>query len=221
MSDVTIVGNAQNELESYAYFPSIVYRIDKPEFLESVKEVSNEHLDKIEKDLDDIYPVKMTGNFANDERLEPFCRFIGETAWNILNSQGYAMSEFNIGFSEMWTQEHHKHSLMEQHVHGFGIQLVGFYFLDAPEKCSRVLFYDPRAGKVQANLPEADMNNASPASNMINFEPKEGLMLLSNSYLPHAFGRHAADEPIRFVHFNIIAVPVEPSQCEIPTAEII
>jgi len=221
MSDVTIVGDAQNELGSYVYFPSIVYTIDKPEFLNVVKEVSNEHLVKIEKDLDDIYPVKMTGNFTNDERLEPFCRFIGETAWNILNSQGYAMSEFNVSFSEMWTQEHHKHSLMEQHTHGFGVQLVGFYFLDTPEKCSRVLFYDPRAGKVQVNLPEANMDNATPASNIINFEPKEGLMILSNSYLPHAFGRHAADEPIRFVHFNIVAVPVEDIKCDLSEPVII
>jgi len=46
-------------------------------------------------------------------------------------------------------------------------------------------------------------------------------MLLSSSYLPHAFGRHAADEPIRFVHFNIVAIPVESTQCTTHDAEII
>ena len=220
MSDVTIVGDAQNELESYVYFPSIVYRIDKPEFLKVVREVSNEHLDKIEKDLDDIYPVKMTGNFANDERLEPFCRFIGETAWNILNSQGYAMSEFNVSFSEMWTQEHHKHSLMEQHVHGFGVQIVGFYFLETPENSSRVVFHDPRAGKVQNDLPEQNMSMATPASRMVNFEAKEGRLIFSNSWLPHSFTRHASDKPVKFVHFNLTVAQAQPN-CTLPAAEVI
>jgi hypothetical protein len=114
-------------------------------------------------------------------------------------------------FTEMWTQEHHKHSLMEQHVHGNGAQLVGFYFLETPENCSKALFYDPRPGKVQVNLPEADMGQVTPASNAMGIEAKPGTLIFANAWLPHGFTRHASDKPIRFVHFNI-GVEYAPAQ---------
>jgi uncharacterized protein (TIGR02466 family) len=149
-----------------------------------------------------------------------FANFVGATAWNILQEQGYAMENKLVHFTEMWTQEHHKHSSMEQHVHGFGVQIVGFYFLEAPEDSSRVVFHDPRAGKVQNDLPEQEMSNATPASRMVNFEAKEGRLIFSNSWLPHSFTRHASDKPIKFVHFNLTVSQAQPT-CTMPTAEVI
>jgi hypothetical protein len=63
--------------------------------------------------------------------------------------------------------------------------------------------HDPRPAKVQLNLPEANMNIATPASQMINFEPKPGMFIFSNAWLPHSFTRHGNKKPIRFVHFNV------------------
>jgi uncharacterized protein (TIGR02466 family) len=129
------------------------------------------------------------------------------------------MTNVSVMVDAVWTQEHHKHSLMEQHVHGFGTQLVGFFFLETPENCSRAMFHDPRGGKVQINLPEADMSVATPASNTINFAPEPGMMLISNAWLPHSFGRHGSDKPIKFVHFNL---SVRYNQtCAAPAAEVI
>ena len=154
----------------------------------------------------------MSENYFADPRLVEFAQFIGGTAWNILNEQGYAMQDKSTTFMEMWTQEHYKHSAMDQHVHGFGSQIVGFYFLEAPENCSRLVIHDPRAGKVQIDLPEQDMNMVMPASRMINFTPKPGMMIFTNSWLAHSFTRHAADLPIKFVHFNL-AVQQAPNIC--------
>ena len=99
--------------------------MSKPEFLKDVKNVVKEHLDKIKKEvpLDEIYPVRMTGNLFNDPRMEEFSKYIGQTSWNILADQGYDMNPLNTFFTEMWCQEHHKHSLMEQHSHGYGAQI--------------------------------------------------------------------------------------------------
>ena len=136
--------------------------------------------------------------------------------------QGYAMDNFLIGFTEMWTQEHHKHSAMDQHIHGFGAQIVGFYFLEAPEGSSRVVFHDPRASKLPIDLPETDMTKATIASKMINFEPKPGLLIFANAWLAHAFTRHAADKPIKFVHFNLIAqMAQQQPSCQHPPAEVV
>lgn len=210
------------EMQVAYHFPTAMYVTDRPDFLPVVNAVSEEYLSAVrsERELHEIYPVRMTNSFYNDERLREFSEFIGATAWNILNEQGYAMQNFAVTFMEMWTQEHHKHSAMDQHVHGFGSQITGFYFLETPDDCSRVVFHDPRAGKVQIDLPEQNMNNATPASRMINFMPRPGMIIFANAWLAHAFTRHAADTPIKFVHFNLGVQQVVQS-CPMPAAEVV
>jgi uncharacterized protein (TIGR02466 family) len=109
---------------------------------------------------------------------------------------------------------------MDQHVHGYGSQITGFYFLETPEDCSRVIFHDPRAGKVQIDLPEQNMNNATAASKMINFTPRPGMVIFANAWLAHSFTRHAANTPIKFVHFNLGVQQVAQS-CPVPAAEVV
>ena len=206
------------ELTPIFCFPTVVVTAFKPEFLDAVRAVSEDNFEP--QDINEIYPVKMTGNLTDDPRMHDFCEYVGSSAWQILNNQGSDMTGASTFFTEMWTQEHHKHSLMEQHVHGGGSQLVGFYFLETPENCSRAMFHDPRGGKVQINLPEANMSNATPASNIINFLPEPGMMLISNAWLPHSFGRHGSDRPIKFVHFNL-SVQYAPQACSTSAAEVI
>lgn len=190
-----------DELQPILCFPTTICVVQKPEFLNAVRAVSEDNFEP--QDINEIFPVKMTGNLTDDPRMREFCNYVGGSAWQILNNQGSDMNGANTFFTEMWTQEHHKHSVMEQHVHGNGAQLVGFYFLDTPEGCSKALFYDPRPGKVQVNLPEANMGEITPASNAMGFEAKPGTLIFANAWLPHGFTRHASDKPIRFVHFNI------------------
>ena len=213
----------QNQLQVAYHFPCPIYVIERPDFLDAVNIVSEEALDKQRKIQggNEIYPVVMSENYFEDSRIIDFVQFIGSTAWNILAEQGYAMQNFNTTFTEMWTQEHYKHSVMESHVHGFGSQIIGFYFLETPENCSRVVFHDPRSAKVQINLPEQNMAIATPASQMINFEPKPGKLIFTNSWLAHSFTRHAAELPIKFVHFNLTVQQALQSCAIPPAAEII
>lgn len=210
-------------LKRFDYFVSSVYQAQKPEFLKAVKEVSEEYL-KIssdKKEVDEIYPCVMSSSFFNDERITEFATYVGDSAWQILQSQGYEMSDKLTYFTEMWTQEHFKYSSMAQHTHGRGSQLVGFYFLEVPEKSSKALFHDPRPGKVLINLDEADDNMATHGSNIINFTPEEGMLIFTNAWLPHSFTRHANEKPLKFVHFNI-SVAVSPVEtCAAPLAEVI
>jgi len=209
----------QTQLQVAYHFPCPIYIIERPDFLDAVNTVSEEALkaQRKERKLDEIYPVYMTQSYFADPRMADFSSFIGSTAWNILNEQGYAMQDRAVQFTEMWTQEHHKHSAMDAHVHGFGSQIVGFYFLETPEDCSHVVFHDPRAAKVQIDLPEQDVNMATPASKAINFTPKPGMMIFANSWLAHSFTRHAAELPIKFVHFNLTVIQ-QPQACVLPPA---
>lgn len=216
-----VIQNTQLQVAYHFLCP--IYLIERPDFLDAVKTVSEEALEVAKKTqtLNEIYPVIMTGNYYADPRVAGFSEFVGATAWNILSEQGYAMQDKAVSFTEMWTQEHHKHSAMDAHVHGFGSQIVGFYFLETPEGGSNVVFHDPRAGKVQIDLPEQDINMATPASKMINFTPKPGMLIFANSWLAHSFTRHAAEQPIKFVHFNLTVI-AQPQTCNLPpTAEII
>ena len=213
----------QTQLQVAHHFPCPIYIIERPDFLETLNTVSEEALkvQRMTQKLDEIYPVYMSGNYFADPRIVEFSQFVGATGWNILNEQGYAMQNKAVTFTEMWTQEHHKHSAMDAHVHGFGSQIVGFYFLEAPENGSRLVFHDPRSAKVQIDLPEQNMEMATPASKMINFTPKPGMMIFANSWLAHSFTRHAAELPIKFVHFNLTVVHQQQTFAMSPAAEIV
>ena len=228
MSDATkteVVGTEENnQLQVFQYFPSLVYIIEKLEFLNDAKAACKKAVAKRKKDvkkLDEIYPVYMTDNLFEYKGMDKLSAYIAQTAWNILNEQGYAMNNFSTVFSEFWCQEHYKHSAMDQHIHGFGSQIIGFYFTETPKDCSRVVFHDPRPAKVQINLPEKDMAQATPASSMINFEPKPGMLMFTNAALAHSFTRHASSKPIQFIHFNLsIATAQQEASCPSPVEVI-
>lgn len=195
----------QDLLAVNIHFPTAIYQIDKSEYLEAVNKVAEEALVEIrkEKKTDELYPVHMTGNLFDKAEIIPFQYYVGQTAYNILVEQGYNLEGFETYFSEMWCQEHFKHSGMDQHTHGAGSQIVGFYFLECPENSSRVIFHDPRAGKPLISWAEKDATQATFASNMINFEPKPGMLIFTNAWLAHSFTRHGSDKPIKFIHFNL------------------
>ena len=195
--------STESKIEAFWHFPTLIYSVKAPQFLPAAKKVVTEAIAEKKKEitkLNEIYPLIMTKNLNSDARMFDLAKFIAQSAWDILDSQGYAMQNLSTYFTEFWCQEHHKHSAMEQHVHGYGSQLVGFYFIDVPENSSRVVFHDPKAGKVQLNLPEKDMSQATPASNMINFVPEAGTVMFANAWLAHSFTRHAASKPMRFIH---------------------
>jgi uncharacterized protein (TIGR02466 family) len=186
-------------------FVSNAYFLEVPEFLDVTRQVSQEFLFKQkEKNLptNSLYPVNQTEHLS-DERLTEFIQYLCDCGFNILHSQGFNMDGWVVICKELWCQDHAKSSGHEEHVHGFGMQLTGIYFLDVPQDSTRLLFHDPRPAKRQVNMYEKDMNQLTYASTMVNFEPKPGLLAFTNSWLPHSFTRNASDEPVRFIHFNL------------------
>lgn len=80
-----VVQNTQ--LQVAHHFPCPIYLVERPDFLEEVNAVSEESLAAARKvqELNEIYPVVMSGNYFADPRMAGFSEFIGATAWNILN----------------------------------------------------------------------------------------------------------------------------------------
>lgn len=200
-------------LDTVLCFPTVVYHVKKPVFFERVRNVAMAALSDITHGVNEIYPVKMTGDISQDPSIQDFCEYVAKTAINVLGEQGYDVNGKAAFFESMWCQEHHKHSMMEQHVHPGDVQIVGFYFLDSPEGCSVATFHDPRAGKVQGGRPEANMSEITYASNAFHFKPEPGMLLLTNAWLAHSFTRQQSDRPFRFVHFNVCLTDVAPQVC--------
>ena len=216
MSDADTTA-ARPQLETGFYFPSAVYSVKSPDYLATSNEVFTEYVER-EKTArpqpNEVYPVYQTGNMIADPRMQELMQFIAATGWNILQSQGYAMDTLSVFFMELWGHEHHKYSSMDEHVHGLGAQLVGFYFLDCPEGSSHIAIHDPRPAKKQINLPEAEVGKPTYASAALNFKPEPGLLFFTNAWLPHSFTRNAADAPARFLHFTLGVRPAHTTKIE-------
>ena len=189
----------------FDYFPSSVYTLNKSEFLDSVEKVAKVYLDNIKKDveLDKIYPIYQSYGFSQEESISDFVSYVAQTSWNILSSQGFDMSSKETFITEMWTHEYYKYGSMDYHSHSAGSQITGFYILKAPKDCSRIIIYDPRPGKIQMNFGSNMRDQIHNSTDIINFEPEPGLLMFTNSWLPHAFSRNRSDQPFTFIHFNI------------------
>ena len=178
-----------------------------------------------DKLMDKLFPVVMSESFAQDDRVHDLVMYIAQTCWNILNEQGHAMQNQEVFIMDFWAQEHHMRSANEEHVHGFGAQMTGFYVLEAPENSSHISLHDPRPAKRQINLPEQDMAKVTLASTGVNYVPKPGTLYFLNTWVPHGFTRHGNDKPLKFIHFNLgsrwIPSQTAPNTDAQPTAEII
>jgi len=199
-------------MEKFDYFQSSAYLEDRKDFLELMKDVSREY-EIVSKD-----DLTQSVNFAYDGRIHKFVSYVAQSAWDILNSQGYAMNRSETRLNELWLQIYNKNSCMDQHVHSGYSQISGFYFLDVPENSGRIVLFDPRPGKNQINLPEKNRDEATYASELINFQPYPGLLFMTNSWIPHGITRHMSDEQMQVIHFNLIVKDYIPPP---PPAEVI
>lgn len=195
------------------YFSSVLYIIDKPEFLDAALKESDFQLALAEQaiPINETYPMVMSNSLIGIPELKELENFIAEAGWTILDNQGYDMQNLSAFVSEFWAQKHLKFSGMEQHVHPHGVVLSGFYFLECPEGGSMAELHDPRPGKVQASLPLKDQSIVREANNSILVKPKPGMMLITNSWLPHSFTRNSSNLPVKFIHFNISVMQAQVS----------
>jgi hypothetical protein len=210
-------------LTPHEHFPSLIYSVEKPEFLDAVRKVSQKYLalrKNSEPKIDPLYPVQTAG-YAHESELSEFTGYVAQAAWTILDSQGHDMKNLGTYIQEMWTQEHNQYHGHEEHIHNRGAQITGVYFLDCPPNSCKVAIHDPRYGRNQINLPEADLNKITLASSTVLFIPEPGRMYFFNSWLPHSVTRNPVKSPTRLVHFNLGVRELPPMQAQDPASTTI
>ena len=161
--------------------------------------------DKIEKHGNDFGMVYHSGPIETDPKLKELVEYVGGTAYNLLDTWGYDLSNHQVLFDSMWVQEfsqngggHHR-----VHIHE-NCHVSGFYFL-RNDNSSFPLFHDPRPGKQMTHLPEKDESQITGATKLCNYQPRPGDLYMFPSYLPHEYVVSKGKD-FRFIHFNLSAV---------------
>ena len=180
-------------------FPSAVLRVSQPEHLPAAKEVLTRYLSRVKPNMWNVCQSES----MFDARLDGLLAEIAKIGFEMLQDQGYDMSAAMTSVSEFWGQEFMRNGQHMEHVHGQGVQITGFYFVSVPENSSVPVVFDPRPGKKQISLRQANPDDVTYASEQIMFKVEAGDLLFFNSWLPHGFTRHESDEPLQFIHFNV------------------
>ena len=213
-----------SELHSFSLFDTILYKADLPEYLKNkdFMSVCDEYTDKAisnkQKSIDernkkfktDVKDHGMSyhssAEMYKDERFDNFELLIRNTARNILENQGFDLSDYSIDYTEMWIQKfaHEGGGHQDTHVH-WDNHISGFYFVECSDRTSKPVFHDPHAGRMMLNLPIKDHTKLCPAMERQIVSVKPGTLLLFNSWLPHQFSVDNGIDPFRFIHFNLQA----------------
>ena len=188
-------------MDAYSYFSSVIYREERPEWVEDTLKYTQKYYTQIESELPDDVVVKQTGNMKSDPDLRYLASYFKDRAVSILKDQGYFTDEHELFLESMWGQEFECTGSNMLHVHT-NSQISGFYFLETPEGGSYPIFDDPRPGKKMSDLPSAPSDQVTMATPYIHFNNViPGTMMFFNSWLPHMITASKSEQPTKFVHF--------------------
>ena len=199
------------------YFKTPIWMEEKPEFVKSLYKASNKYINEAKKKEKEW--IKKYGDFGRsyhstqltlDNDFIDFRNYIGQKSWEYLDHQGFDMQQYTTLFSEMWVQEfakkggghHSAHIHWNQHV-------SGFYFLKCSDKTSFPIFHDPRTGAraTKLKMKEEAAKGVFNGTELIQFKPKPGTLMIFPGYLEHEFVVDHGKEPFRFIHVNVQAIP--------------
>ena len=213
-----------SNLKTVSLFDTFVYQAEIPKYLDNkdFMDACNEHTDKAIADakqiIDDRYKklnaqIKDHGmsyhsgpELYKDERFAELALLVKNTSKNILEEQGFDLSNYTLDYTEMWIQKfaYEGGGHQDTHVH-WDNHVSGFYFVECSDKTSRPIFHDPRPARMMLNLPIKNHSKLCPAMERQIFSVKPGTLLLFNSWLPHQFSVDNGVDPFRFIHFNLQA----------------
>lgn len=197
----------KNELFIDMQFCTWLVRASYPQFLSSTSKTLEDNLkNNLRTDVIDevLFTQKLTNNIVLNESNRDFVNYITDAAWKILNDQGYDLTGLHVYLSGIFGQSHYRGSGQEQHLHS-GSQITAFYFIEVPKNSCRIIFHDPRPGKVATDIPLKKTNEVLSSSENIVYEPRPGDIIYTNSWLPHTITRNQSDQPFKFIHitFNV------------------
>lgn len=190
-------------MEGFAYFPTIIYRDEQPNFIEKLRPICSYYLQKEKKEVVNNQVMIQTENLVYDHELNFLKSYLLTSSVRILQDQGYNVNAYDFFVSSLWFQEIKKDAGTNIHVHRES-QLSGWIFIDTPENGSYPVFYDPRMNKEMIELDINDSNKITNATSFIKFDNvKPGTVLFNNSWLRHQISQNNSNFPTIALHFMV------------------
>jgi len=203
-------------MEAFAYFPSLIYRDEKPEWVSALRDSLTEHFRAVE-DNTSVRPggavLVQTAPLNEDRRFADLIQYLYDASVLILTDQGYAIDRYDFHLSGLWGQKITSGGATDVHVHR-NSQLTGWIFLDTPTDGAYPVFKDPRYGKAMVELDHENSEEIKFATNTINFNNvRPGTVLIANSWLPHQVISGGSDLPTTTIHFIVSCREKGPTCC--------
>ena len=105
-----------------------------------------------------------------------------------------------IKITGMWSVINKKNSYNVRHFHP-KCNLSAAYYVKAKENCGKIKFFDPTDQKSMQSPPKKVLNVLS--SEVVNFVPEEGDLLIFPSYLHHSVEENLSKDERIVISFNI------------------
>jgi len=209
-------------LDYNGYFITPIYSTIIPEWVNPFNKACDKYIKEIKiknkgfiknrnrllkRDISDFGLSHHSVPLINKEEFKEFQEYIGLLSNKALDHMGYDLTNHELFWTDMWVQEFAKNGggHHEGHIHADN-HISGFYFLKCSEKTSFPVFQDPRLGKVITQLPIKNENKTTFVTDLINYKPIPGTLIIFPSFLEHQFTIDYGIEPFRFIHFNLQAV---------------
>ena len=185
-------------MNTFSYFPTLVYRDEKPEWLYSLKKYVSEYSGEVLEQGSFV----QTADISNVPELNTFKKYLLEQSTKILSEQGYVVEKYSLKVN-VWAQDVYKGAKTNVHTHK-NSQLCGWMFLDSPHNGSYPVYYDPRVRKSMVELESFCNEEVTESTDSIHFSGiQPGTVLISSSWLQHELTENKNDLPTTCLHFVV------------------
>jgi uncharacterized protein (TIGR02466 family) len=134
------------------------------------------------------------------EQLRFFVNSISPQLNSVLADMGWDIKNQEVKITGMWAIINNKNSSNAMHIHSNNY-ISAAYYVKAPKNCGDLVFYDPRFAATYRYPKISKTNKLN--SNIVAFQPKEGMLVLFPSYLQHSVNVSKTDEERIVISFNI------------------
>lgn len=187
-------------MDSFAYFPAVVYRDERPD-------LANKVLPECLKELDQVrqpgWLMTQSNPLAQSAIVDEVSNYLLLASVDILRSQGYSVDKYDFYLSGVWAQEVINGAGTDVHIHK-NSQICGWMFLETPENGAYPVYHDTRLNKAMIELDFVQGSDITSATSMIHFNNMQpGTVMLSNSWMRHQLVCGPSTVPTRCVHFIV------------------
>ena len=157
------------------------------------------------KDRSGINRSNLLGWHSKDFDLELeqprfFVNSISPQLNSVLTDMGWDIKNQEVKITGMWAIINKKNASNSMHIHSNNY-ISAAYYVKAPKNCGDIVFYDPRFAATYRYPKISKTNKLN--SNIVSFQPKEGMLVLFPSYLQHSVNVNKTDKERIVISFNI------------------